>query len=42
MIKMWVTKKANGNPVHYSCLGNPMAEKHGGYTSWSHKDSDPT
>ena len=26
----------NGNPLHYSCLGNPMV----GYSPWGHKESD--
>ena len=30
--------EGNGNPLHYSCLGNPMNRRSlGGYSPWSHK-----
>ena len=33
----------NGNPLQYSCLGNPMdSGVWWGYSSWTHKESDMT
>ena len=33
----------NGNPLQYSCLGNPMDRgAWGGYSPWGHKQSDTT
>ena len=29
--------KGNGNPLHYSCLGNPVDTSLAGYSSWGHK-----
>ena len=30
--------EGNGNPLHYSCLGNPMNRRSlGGYSPWSRK-----
>ena len=31
----------NGNPLQYSCLGNPV-EPGGLYSPWGHKESDTT
>jgi hypothetical protein len=30
----------NGNPLQYSCLGNPMDRSLAGYTPWGCKESD--
>ena len=30
--------EGNGNPLQYSCLGDPMAD----YSPWGHKESDTT
>ena len=35
-------EEGNGNPLQYSCLGNPLDEEHGGLQSMSHKESDMT
>ena len=33
----------NGNPLQYSCLGNPMDQRNlVGYSPWGHKESDMT
>ena len=33
----------NGNPLQYSCLGNPMEKRSlVGYSPWGHKESDMT
>ena len=33
----------NGNPLQYSCLGNPMGPRSlVGYSPWGHKESDTT
>ena len=32
--------KGNGNPLQYSCLGNPMHR--GAYSPWGHKELDMT
>ena len=33
----------NGNPLQYSCLGNPMDRGAWGcYSPWGHKESDTT
>jgi len=33
----------NGNPLQYSCLGNPMDRRSlKGYSSWDHKVTDTT
>ena len=32
----------NGNPLQYSCLGNPMGRGAWGYTPWGHEESDMT
>ena len=35
--------EGNGNPLQYSCLGNPMdGEAWVGYSPWGHKESDTT
>ena len=35
--------EGNGNPLQYSCLGNPMDGKGTvGYSPWGHKESDST
>ena len=34
--------EGNGNPLQYSCLGNPMEEELAGYSSWGHEESDKT
>ena len=33
--------EGNGNPFHYSCLGNPMDEG-ACYSPWGRKESDTT
>ena len=33
----------NGNPLQYSCLGNPMDQRNlAGCSPWGHKESDMT
>ena len=32
----------NGNPLQYSCQGNPMERSLVGYSPWSHKELDTT
>ena len=32
----------NGNPLKYSCLGNPMERSLVGYSSWGYKELDRT
>ena len=34
--------EGNGNPLQYSCLGNPMERSLAGYSAWSHKELDTT
>ena len=34
--------EANGNPLQYSCLENPMDRNLEGYSPWGHKESDMT
>ena len=34
------TGEGNGNPLQYSCLGNPMDR--GACSTWGHKESDTT
>ena len=36
--------RGNGNPLHYSCLGNPMVREAWWATCdpWDHKESDTT
>ena len=35
--------EGNGNPLQYSCLGNPMDLRSlAGYSPWGHKESDMT
>ena len=35
--------EGNGNPLQYSCLGNPMDKRSlVGYSPWDHKESDMT
>ena len=35
--------EGNGNPLQYSCLGNPMGQRSlAGYSPWSCKESDTT
>jgi len=34
--------RGNGNPLQYSCLGNPMERSLAGYSAWSHKELDTT
>ena len=35
--------KGHGNPLQYSCLGNPHGQRSlAGYSSWSHKELDMT
>ena len=29
--------EGNGNPLQYSCLGNPMKRRQAGCSPWSHK-----
>ena len=37
------TGEGNGNPLQYSCLGNPHGQRSlAGYSSWSHKELDMT
>ena len=31
-----------GNPLQYSCLGNPMGKGPCGYSPWGHKELDKT
>ena len=41
----WVRKipcGGNGNPLQYSCLGNPMDRGAWRATPWGHKESDMT
>ena len=33
---------ANGNPLQYSCLENPIDRNLMGYSPWGHKESDTT
>ena len=35
-------EEGNGNPLQYSCLGNPMDKNLAGYSPWGCKESDPT
>ena len=33
--------EGNGNPLYYSCLGNPMGQRSlAGYSPWGYKESD--
>ena len=32
-----IPEKGNGNPLQYSCRGNPMDSGAGGYSPWGHK-----
>ena len=32
--------KGNGNPLQYSCLGNPMDRGASGYSPWGRKELD--
>ena len=33
----------HGNPLQYSCLGNPLGQRNlGGYTPWGHTESGMT
>ena len=32
--KTWSTGEGSGNPLKYSCLGNPMDRGAEGYSSW--------
>ena len=32
--------EGSGNPLQYSCLGNPMDRSLMGYSPWGHKESD--
>ena len=34
--------RGNGNPLQYSCLGNPMERSVAGYSAWGHKELDMT
>ena len=34
--------EGNGNPLQYSCLGNPMDKFLAGYSAWGRKESDLT
>ena len=34
--------EGDGNPLQYSCLGNPMDRVVEGYSPWGHKKSDTT
>ena len=34
--------EGNGNPLQYSCLGNPMERSLVGYSSWGYKELDRT
>ena len=34
--------EGNGNPLKYSCLGNPMERSLVGYSSWGYKELDRT
>ena len=34
--------EGNGNPLQYSCLGNPMDRGAWGATPWGHKELDMT
>ena len=34
--------EGSGNPLQYSCLGNPMDRSLGDYSPWGHKRSDTT
>ena len=34
-------REGNGNPLHYSCLENPMDRRSlAGFSLWGHKESD--
>ena len=35
-------REGNGNPLQYSCLGNPMDRGAWWASSWGHKESDRT
>ena len=46
---MWISyiltsRQVNGNPLQYSCLGNPMDRKawQATYSPWGRKESDTT
>ena len=34
--------EGNGNPLQYSCLGNPMDKEAWGYSQWGSTESDTT
>ena len=34
--------EGNGNPLQYSCLGNPIGKETWSYSPWGHKESDMT
>ena len=34
--------KGNGNPLQYSCLGNPIERETWWASPWGHKESDTT
>ena len=34
--------EGNGNPLQYSCLGNPVNGSLAGYSPWDRPESDPT
>ena len=34
--------EGNGNPLQYSCLGNPWTEEPRGYSPWDPKELDMT
>ena len=35
-------REGNGNPLQYSCLGNPMDRSLPDYSPWGHKELDRT
>ena len=35
-------RDGNGNPLHFSCLGNPWTEEPSGLQSWGRKQLDTT
>ena len=40
--KQFTVGGGNGNPLQYSCLGNPTTEESGGLQPWGRRESDTT